>query len=1186
MGDGDAAVGGRPAAAELDAAIEALRAQAPVLGEAVVATALGPLLERRAALQAAAAGEQRRLVTVLFADLVGFTVLSRRLDAEDTREVVNAVFARWQRVIEEHGGVVEKFIGDAVMAVFGLRTSREDDAARAVRAGLAMVESLREPAEDVERRFGERLRMRVGVDTGDVVVSTLGERAGHEFVAVGPTVNRASRLQGEAPPDMVLLSEDTRRLVRGVFGLEPRPGLRLKGIDEPVDAWVVLAERPRSFELERAVGVGGVETSTVGREIELLALQEHLADVVEESSWRITTVVGDAGVGKSRLLLELDAWLQERPDPVWWFRGRASPSGQNRPHALLRDAVTTRFGIGASDPPEAVIARLEEGFASAFGDSPRTRLDARVVARWLGFEGVAGDDVPADPQALRDRASELLARYLERLTRRAPAVVLFEDLHWADDASLTWLDAADDVLADAPVLVVATARPTLLEARPHWGEGLAHHARLTLEPLSRRESRLLLAELLQHVHEVPRELVDLVVDGAEGNPFYIEELVTWLVDAGVVVRGDGEWDVRVDRIGQVRVPSTLKGVLQSRLDALEVSERAVLQRASVVGRVFWDSAVERLGDDGARVGAALERLRDRELVHQRGSSAFGSAHEFSFKHALLRDVAYDGMLRAHRRGYHALAAAWLIEVTERHGRVDEFAAVIAEHTDRAGDAGAARWYLRAGVRAASVYASEEAVRLLERGLATTGDDDADLRFDLLAELERVDERRGERDRQATALEAMSPLLQHVSEPRRVRHALAQARLAFDTSRYDDAVRWSHEAVRRAGALDDAEAAARGHLWAGKAFTWSDAQDRAAAELDAALGLAVRHRLRAVEAETYRYLSMLAGNRGEYEVSLAHGGRSRELFAALGDAEGEGTALGQLATTYYLLGRLRDARAALERARPVFADSGHRYREAIVLGNLATIAAGQGELAVALAWVRDAIVLTRRLGDREAYATNLVILGEIETALGRHDDADAHASEGVAIAEPFALHGIVATGLATRAWAAAVRGDHDDAARLAAASIERARQASGRELGFALLVDGVVRSARDDHEGALASFTASERELDALGVRNLALEATAGRAAALLDTGRVDEALAVAEGLLPQLTDEVVEASEGDDVALACWRVLAAVGDPRAEQVREVGRELVRRRAALVGDDALAAEFLARPAAAALLGTSS
>ncbi len=226
-----------------------------------------------------------------------------------------------------------------------------------------------------------------------------------------------------------------------------------------------------------------------------------------------------------------------------------------------------------------------------------------VVARWLGFEVTYADEqVPRDPQGLRDEASDLLARYLEHLGQVAPVVVLLEDLHWADDASLTWLDAADPVLAGAPVLVVATARPTLLESRPHWGEGLRHHARIVLEPLSRRESRLLLGQLLQHVHDVPRALVDLVVEGAEGNPFYIEELVTWLVDAGVVVRGDDAWDVRPDRIDQVRVPSTLKGVLQSRLDSLEVAERAVLQRASVVGRVFWDNAVAHLGDGAPSSG--------------------------------------------------------------------------------------------------------------------------------------------------------------------------------------------------------------------------------------------------------------------------------------------------------------------------------------------------------------------------------------------------------------------------------------------------------------------------------------------------------------------------------------------------------------------------------------------------------
>ena len=1138
------------------------------------------------ALRSAGLGEQRKLVTVLFADLVGFTALSRRLDAEDTRDVVGACFARWQRVIEEHDGVVEKFIGDAVMAVFGLHRSREDDAVRAVRAATAMVESLGEVADDVERRFGERLRMRVGLDTGDVVVSTLGERPGHEFVAVGPTVNRASRLQGEAPEDMVLISEDTRRQVRGQFGLDPRPGLRLKGIDEPVDAYVVLAERPRSFELERAAGVGGVETSTVGRDLELLALQEHLADVVEESSWRITTLVGDAGVGKSRLLGELDAWLQERPDPVWWFRGRASPSGQNRPHALLRDAVTTRFGIAASDSPATVLERCEEGFAAAFGPSDRTAQDARVVARWLGFEGTALDDVPTDPQALRDRASELLARYLEHLARRAPVVVLLEDLHWADDASLTWLDAADSVLTAAPVMVVATARPTLLESRPHWGEGLAHHARLTLEPLSRRESRLLLGELLQHVREVPRELVDLVVDGAEGNPFYIEELVTWLVDAGVVVRGDDAWDVRVDRIEQVRVPSTLKGVLQSRLDSLEGAERAVLQRASVIGRVFWDDAVAHLGGGSSSelpVAGALDRLRGRELVHQRGSSAFDSSREFLFKHALLRDVAYDGMLRSHRRGYHALVAGWLAEVTERHGRVEEYAAVIAEHTDLAGDPSAARWYQRAGARAARVYASEEALRLLGRGLLVAPEDDPVLRFDLLREREQVADRLAERDRQREDLELMGALLDDVDVPRRLHHDLARARLAFDSSDYDQSVRWAREAAETAGrhGLDDQ--AAQGHLWAGKALTWASQGEAAGVELHAALAIAQRAGLRGTEAETWRYLSMLAGNAGDYPTALELVTRAREMFAEVGDAEGEGTALVGEATALYQQGRFTDARGALEQARPVFQRSGHRYREAVVLGNLGTIAAGQGELAAALGWVDQAVEVTRRIDDTEALGTNLAVHAEIDAILGRTDDVRRHGREALALARRVRLHSLTANALTMLGLAELLDGRADQALELVDQGIEASREApSERERAFALVVRGDVLLALGRPDEARTAFEEAEEAFGRLDVHGTALEARAKRARALLAGGDVAGAHALAAGIVVHLDASETEGAQADDVAAACWEVLDAAGDPGAPAVREAAVQRLRHRVATVGDD-VAAEYLARPASRVLLG---
>ncbi len=345
----------------IDDAIAALEAQRGALGEVVVETAIAPLRARRAAILAGMAGGQRKQVTVLFADLVDFTAMSRRLDAEDVRSVVNSYFSRWRQVIEQNGGVVEKFIGDAVMAVFGLHQALEDDPHRAIRAALAMKTALGELNADLETEYGITLQMRVGIDTGEVVVSM--DRPDQEVSVVGETVNLASRLQAEAPEDGVLISGDTYRHVRGGFSFRPLGALSLKGVDRPVYGHVVIRERPRRFELDEGRGVEGVETKTIGRDPELLKLQQTFEDVVDEGGPRVVTIVGDAGVGKSRLFREFDRWLAEIPDPVWWFRGRASPPTQNLPHALLREMMAARLDIQESDDPDAVRAKWEDGMA-------------------------------------------------------------------------------------------------------------------------------------------------------------------------------------------------------------------------------------------------------------------------------------------------------------------------------------------------------------------------------------------------------------------------------------------------------------------------------------------------------------------------------------------------------------------------------------------------------------------------------------------------------------------------------------------------------------------------------------------------------------------------------------------------------------------------------------------------------
>jgi len=1178
-------VGGSLAAVEL--AIVALEGQRPALGDDVVDTALAPLRERRHTLLSQDVTEARKLVTVLFADLVGFTAISGQLDAEDIREVVQACFSSWHHAIETNGGGVEKFIGDAVMAVFGLHQSWEDDAERALRAALAMTSALSRLNEDVGRRLGVELHMRVGLDSGEVVISTLGKRPGHEFVAVGPTVNRASRLQSVAPTDRVLISADTHRLVRGAFSVEPLAGLVLKGIDKPVDGFVVVSERPRGFRMDRAAAVAGLDTRTVGRDLELTFLQERLWDVVDDGQWRVVTIVGDAGLGKSRLLLEFDAWLGARPEPIWWFRGRASHSGQNRANALLRDVIATRMEIQESDAPATIRDKLQKGFGGALADGNDLLEGADVAGAWLGFDlGDEATAVPADPQSLRDSGSAVLAEYFASLARRAPVIILLEDLHWADDGSLRWLDAADTTLSNVPVLVVATTRPSLIEERPRWAEGLGHHVRLNLNPLSRREARNLVRQLLQRVHEPPTALVDLIVQAADGNPFYVEELVTWFIDTGVIVPGEPHWHVATQLLGSLIVPSTLKGVLQARLDALEAVERQLLQRASVVGRVFWDDAVAHLESEATPDAyRALDELRRRDIVLERELSVFASSREFIFKHALLRDVAYDSVLRAHRRRYHRRTATWLIGVSSRNGREDEFAALIGEHLDRADDPEAPRWYLRAGTQGARVFALDEATRLLGRADEVVPHEDVALRFDILAAREEVLERRGDRAGQARDLETMAHLVGQLDDSKRpLTLLLAQSRQLFEQSDYPAAVATAERAIHDAAEAGLAMEEAEGHLWRGKAMTWGNDHDAARKSLATALELGRDVQRPALVGESLRYLSMVANNAGDYSVALEKVGEARQVFAESGDIEAESMAMAQYATTCFNMGRIDEAGVVFEQVLPIFQRSRHIYRQSVVLGNLASIACIQCRLAQSLRLAGEAIDIARQLEDREATAVNLTVKGVAELMTSQWQVAAEDLTEALGLGRTVSSATIETDALSRLGVAALEKGDLSAALTWAREATCAAVDVSPLQAGHAHLVLAYALLEDNAHEDASRSFADARDMFVTIDVAALVRESDAGLARVDLAVGLPDVALRRIGPLLDHLGPADLQSCLRPAAVLhACWSVLRAAADPRAEGLLLLAREYLTERASRVGDADLAAGYLALPLHAELLG---
>jgi class 3 adenylate cyclase/tetratricopeptide (TPR) repeat protein len=715
--------------ARLKSTIAEMEAQREALGDTVVQKAVEPLREKLAELNHLLEAskistpdkplQQRKLLTILFIDIVGSTAIIQHMDPEDVSEIFDVNLKRLAQPIEDQGGRVTSFMGDGFLAIFGAPTAREDDPERAVRAGLAILERAEEIATELEKEWGiQNFKVRVGVNTGLVILG--GETEG-EDTTKGPAVHLAARLQSAAPPGGMLVSHDTYQHIRGVFNVEAWEPLQVKGFDEPVRVYRILNAKPRAFR-SYTRGVEGVETRMVGRHDELKYLQDALLSAIEDDEGQIVTIMGEAGVGKSRLLYEFQNWIELQPWRVRFYEGRAHQEAQGMPLAMLRDLFEFRFQLQENDTREAVGEKVASGFTEVFGEGDEGQMRAHILGQWLGFDFSTSPylkGVLNDPEQLRNRGLMYLGEYFKGLCAQAPVAIFLEDIHWADDSSLDALSWLGERLHHQRLMFVCAARHSLLERRPFWGEGLAYHHRLELEPLSKRESHQLVGEILKLANQVPPELYELVVEGAEGNPFYVEELVKMLVEDGVVVKGESNWQVMPERLSEIKVPPTLAGVLQARLDSLPPDEQQILQQASVVGRLFWDQVVAHIqaaeGGKPQAVPEALISLRSREMVYRREASAFTETREYLFKHDILREVTYESVLKRLRRRYHGLVADWLI--SQVGGRIGEFSGLIAGHLLQAGrkeQAGA--FYLQAGQAALASFANAEAERYFRQAL--------------------------------------------------------------------------------------------------------------------------------------------------------------------------------------------------------------------------------------------------------------------------------------------------------------------------------------------------------------------------------------------------------------------------------------------------------------------------------------
>ena len=917
--------------------------------------------------------ETRKVVTIVFSDLKGSTSLGEALDSEALREVMTRYFDAMRGELERHGGVIEKFIGDAVMAVFGLPRLHEDDALRAVRAASGMQAALEELNVELDRHYGVKLTNRTGVNTGEVVA---GDPSTGQRLVTGDAVNVAARLEQAAAEREVLLGELTYRLVRDSVDVVEVEPLTLKGKAEPVPAYQLVRVKD--------TGDAGVTRSApiVGREGELEMLEAILAETVATSSARLVTLVADAGVGKSRLMAE---FLERIADRAFTLQGRCLPYGDGITFWPLAEALKSACGIVNDDSAEPALAKLAS-LAGGAGPGVTERLAALI--------GLRPEPFPMEELAWAVR------RLLEHAATERPVVLVVEDVHWAESTLLELIEQLARAIDDAPVLIVCPARPSIVDENPEWSVG-ERATRIDLEPLGAEASRSMIETVLGG-GTVDPDVLDRVVAAAEGNPLFAEQLLRMLVDDGILERRNGGWHA-TGSLEELHVPPTIQALLAARLDTLAGGERSVIEPASVIGYVFAEAAVTALAppEMSPRVRGELTTLAQKHLVQHVDD---GDEGQHRFQHIMIRDTAYDGILKRGRADLHERFVTWADEVNRDRGA--EFEEILGYHLEQAwtylselgplddhgraiGEDGARR-LASAGRRAFARGDVPAAANLLGRAAALLPSHHPD-RLRLLPEHGEALLMTGRFDEASRALE--EAIGQAPTAPAdAARATLVRLLVRLRTG----AEGWSPETVEEditatisifEAAGDEAGLAMAWRLlaWAaGTACRFGDAAD--------ASRKAVEHARRAGDVRQERRAATAyaaAASLGPTLVDEAIDRCEAAMEQTAGDRQSEGQLLAVLAGLYAMQGEFEHARTQTARSRTTFEELGLEMENARLGMDTGAIERLAGNLDGAVSELGSAYDALDALGETFARSTVAGFLAQTLLEQGALDEANAY-----------------------------------------------------------------------------------------------------------------------------------------------------------------------------------------------------
>jgi class 3 adenylate cyclase/tetratricopeptide (TPR) repeat protein len=1057
--------------------------------------------------------EERRRVTVLFADLSGYTAVAERLDPEAVKALVDRALMRLGREVERFGGMVDKYIGDNVMAIFGAPVAHEDDAERAVRAGLGMQDAMDEINEGLPA--GVHFDLRVGVNTGEVLAGAVGEA----YTVVGDTVNVAARLQSAARPGSVTVGERTRRATHAAVRYEELDPLELKGKAQPVAAW-----EARGLIAEHAVRrpAPARESRLVGRDEELTALETLYDGVVSECKPHLVTLMGEAGVGKSRLLRELETRLSERPNPPVVRTGRSLPYGTGIVFWALGEVLRQECGIVETDTSEEAWRKLSDWVAELF-DHPTGKAreagerNAALIGRLLGLD-VPDELAPVeeDPERLRESFFSALRSGVEAMAARHPLVLVFEDIHWADDGML---DAIEHLAqwVRAPLLLICLARDELLERRPAWGGRRSSATRLLLEPLDDHETHELVAALIPEGDGV----VSAVVERSGGNPLFAEEMARRIAEKG--------------SMPATELPDTVQAVLAARLDALEPFERRLVQQAAVVGRTFWEGWLESLArSEGRSLGRALSALQEKDILVPGDEGRFAGERELAFKHVLIRDVAYGMLPKAVRSRKHFEVGAF---IEERAGdRTDELVALLAEHYGRAAALGR-----EGGVPA------DELARMRERGvhfLEEAGDAAARL-FS---------------NREAASNYRHARSLNGGDAASRVRIGEKLGDVSLRLGRVDEAITVWSECLEWHRGQEDLDRVADLHRKIGAALSHKGERKSAIEHYQKGINLLKDGPPRLELVHLYEEAAWLYLHTGDNMLAIYASEKALRLAEKLGEARAASRAHGIFGRVFGRIGDTEKARQNLERAVDLArgSDHGETILALSALGSHLEIS--EADVAGARKAYEDALALAQQVGVLPAQVELHASLAQLAAYGADWERVEASTEASAELAEREGLVGKLSLPYTLRGLLRWREGRIDEATVLFHRAHELAEQVGWSELAFQALF-GLATALRDsgDLPAAVAALDRAVDVCERAGLIAQSIQATGARAVIL--------ALAHRRVAAREAAEEASELAE---------RLHYPIGRAAALEARGVAAEDCEEGARLLAEAAEAWQALDRP----------